>query len=79
MGVCHLPSGPLGSPRGIALQAADDERFAGRLDNFLGENAQLVDLHNAPRLCEEALDEAEVAAGDACDGGERFGVCEIAG
>ena len=61
------------------LQAADDERLASGLDDFLGDCAQVVDLHDAPGLSEQSLDEAEVAAGDAGDGRDGFGVGEVVG
>ena len=61
------------------LQAADDQRLAGGLDDFPGDRAQVVDLHDAPGLGEQSLDEAEVAAGDAGDGRDGFGVGEVVG
>ena len=61
------------------LQAADDKRLAGGFDDFLGDRAQVVDLHDALDLREQALHEAEVAAGDAGDGREGFGVGEVVG
>jgi hypothetical protein len=61
------------------LQNADDQRFTGRLDDFPGDRAQVVDLHDALDLSEQALNEAEVAAGDAGDGRDGFGVGEVIG
>jgi len=40
---------------------------------------EVVDGGDAVDLGEQSLDEPEVAAGDACDGGDRFGVFECAG
>jgi hypothetical protein len=53
------------------LQDADDQRLAGRLNDFPGDRGQAVDLHDPLDLGEEALDEAEVADGDAGDGERR--------
>jgi hypothetical protein len=61
------------------LQAADDERFTGGLDDFLGDRAQVVDQQDALDLSEQPLDEAEVSAGDAGDGRVGFGVGEVVG
>ena len=61
------------------LQAADDKRLAGGFDDFLCNGAQVVDLHDALDLSEQTLHEAEVAAGDAGDGREGFGVGEVIG
>ncbi len=61
------------------LQAADDQGLTGGFDDFPGDRAQVVDLHDALDLSEQTLDEAEVAAGDAGDGCERFGVGEVIG
>jgi hypothetical protein len=46
---------------------------------FFGDGAQAVDLQDAGDLGEEALDEPEVTAGDAVDGGDGFGVGEVVG
>lgn len=59
------------------LQAANDQRLTGGFDDFPGVHAQVVDLHDALDLGEQTLDEAEVAAGDAGDGCEPFGVGEV--
>jgi hypothetical protein len=40
---------------------------------------QLVDVEDAGDLDEDALDEAEVAVGDARDGGDGFAVGEVLG
>jgi len=61
------------------LQAADDKRLAGGLYDFPGDRAQVVDLHNAPDLGEQSLDESEVAAGDTGDGRDGLGVGEVVG
>lgn len=61
------------------LQAADDERLTGGFDDFPGDRAQVVDLQDALDLSGQPLDEAEVAAGDAGDGRDGFGVGEVIG
>ncbi len=61
------------------LQAADDQRLTGGFDDFPGDRAQVVDLHDALNLSEQTLNEAEVAARDAGDGRERFSVGEVIG
>jgi hypothetical protein len=48
-------------------------------DDFPGDRAQVVDLHDALDLSEQALNEAEVATGDAGDGRDGFGVGEVIG
>ena len=45
-------------------QDADDEGFAGGVDDFLGDGGHLVDLQDAFDLRGEAAGEAEVAVGD---------------
>ena len=61
------------------LQAADDQRLTGGFDDFPGDRAQAADLQDALDLSEQALDEAEVSAGDAGDGRDGFGVGEVVG
>jgi hypothetical protein len=63
----------------LAGSGAEEERFAGGFDDFGGEGVELVDVADALDLGEEALDEAEVAVGDAGDSGDRFGVGEVVG
>ncbi len=62
---------------GLRLEAvsddADDEGFAGGLDDFLGDGVALVDVQDALDLGDEAAGEAEVPAGDAVDGRDGFG------
>ncbi len=53
---------------------ADDEALAGGLHHLGGDRAELVDVQHALDMGEEALHEAEVAAGDAGDRGDRLGV-----
>ncbi len=59
------------------LEGTDDEVLARRLDDLLGDQPQFVDLQNALNLGEEALDQAEVTAGDARDRGYRLSVGEV--
>jgi hypothetical protein len=47
------------------------------LDGFPADDAQSVDLQHAGDLREEPLDEPEVPAGDAVDGGDGLGVGEV--
>ncbi|MET3923333.1 hypothetical protein ABIB26_004294 [Arthrobacter sp. UYEF20] len=63
----------------MARSGADEQGFAGRFDDFLGDAVELVDVADARDLGEEALDEPEVAVGDAGDGGDGFGVGEVVG
>ena len=58
---------------------ADDEAFARGFDDLARDRREVVDLEDAPDLGEEAVDEPEVAVGDPCDGGDRFGVGEVLG
>ncbi len=44
---------------------ADDEGFAGGVDDFVGDGVELVDVHDSVDLRHEAGGEPEVAAGDA--------------
>ena len=60
-------------------QDADDEGFAGGVDDFLGDGGHLVDLQDAFDLRGEAAGEAEVAAGDAGDRGQGLGGGEVVG
>jgi hypothetical protein len=48
----------------MALCVADDESAAGGLDDVVGEDGQIVDLHDAFDLDEQSVDEAEGAAGE---------------
>lgn len=63
----------------LAGPGAEEERFAGGFDDFGGDGVELVDVADAPDPDEEALDEAEIAVGDAGDGGDRFGGGEVIG
>jgi len=58
----------------VAVSGADDEDFAGGFDGVWGDGVEVVDGHDASDLVHEAFDEAEVAAGDADDGDDGFGV-----
>lgn len=61
----------------MALCVADDEGAAGGLHDVAGDDGQVVDLHDSFDLDEQAVDESEVAAGDAADGGDGLGVGEV--
>jgi len=67
--------------RFLAGSSAYEECFAGGVDDFGGDGSQVVDLSDAVDLGEQSVDEAEVAAGDAGDGGDRdgLGVIVVAG
>ena len=58
------------------LFGADDQGAAGGFDDFEGDCPESVDLHDAFDLGEKSVYEAEVAAGDASDGGDGLGVGE---
>ena len=62
-------AGCLGGP--LRCSVADEECVAGGFDDFWGDGLELVDVQDAFDLGEEAVDEAEVAAGDPGDGGDR--------
>ena len=64
---------------GGRLQRADDEILARRLHDLLGDDAQLVGLQDALDLGEEALDQPEVAAGDARHGRHRLASVKSSG
>ena len=66
-------------PRCGSLDGADDEGVAGGLDDFLGDGAELVDVHDPLGLRDEAAGQAEVAAGDPVDGGDGLGRGAVAG
>jgi hypothetical protein len=51
---------------------ADDEVLSGGFDDFFGDGGDLVDLQEALDLVDESGGEAEVAVGDAGDGGDGF-------
>jgi len=44
---------------------ADDEGAAGGLDDVAGDDGEVVDLHDAGDLGEQAVNEPEVSAGEA--------------
>ena len=56
-----------------ALCVADDEGAPGCLDHVAGDDGQVVDPHDALDLDEQAVNQAEVAAGDAPDRRRRPG------
>jgi hypothetical protein len=58
---------------------SDDESVTGGLDHFARDGRELVDLEDARDLGKEAVDEAEVAVGDASDGSDGFAVGEVVG
>lgn len=53
---------------------ADEEGFAGCVDDFWGEVIEVVEGLYAFYLGHESVDESEVAAGDSNDGGKGCGV-----
>lgn len=61
------------------LSGADDEVFTGGFDDFAGDGGETVDGQDPLDLREEATYEPEVAAGDARDSGDGFGVGEVLG
>ena len=62
----------------MALGGADHQQFPGCLYHLFGEGAQFVDRHDPSDLAEQALQQPKVAAGDANDGGDGFGIGEVA-
>ena len=60
-----------------ALGDADDERAAGGFDDIVRDDREAVDLEDAFDLHEEAVQEPEVAASDAGDGGDGLAVGEV--
>lgn len=58
---------------------ADDEDAGGGFDDVVGDGFELVDLEYSRDLWEEALEETEVAAGDALDRGDGLRVREVLG
>src|SRR5450756_614359 len=61
----------------VFLRLADHERAAGGGDDVVGDDAEPVDLHDAVDLGEQAVQEPEVAAGDAADSSNSLGVGEV--
>ena len=53
---------------------ADEEGFSGGVDELWGEGVEVVDGLNAFDLGDQAIEESEVAGGDAGDGGQGGGV-----
>ena len=62
--------------RSCGLRGSDDEGFASGFDDLAADGREAVDLEDAGDLGEQALDEAEVAACDASDRSDRFGIGE---
>jgi hypothetical protein len=62
----------------MGLFGADDQRAAGGFDDFQGDGPDSVDLHEAIGVGKEPVQKAEVAAGNASDGGDGWGIGEIA-
>lgn len=56
---------------------ADDEDAGCGFDDVVGDGVELVDLQYPVDLGEEPFEEAEVAAGDALDGGNGLRVGEV--
>lgn len=63
----------------MARSGADEQGFTRCFDDFLGDAVELVNVADARDLGEEALDEPEVAVGDAGNGGDGLGVREVVG
>ncbi len=61
----------------MALRVADDEGAAGGFDDVAGDDGEVVDLQDAFDLDEQAVNESEVAVGDAADRGDGLGVGEV--
>ena len=57
----------------------DDEDAGGGFYDVIGDRLEFVDLEDAADLGEEPLEEAEVPAGDAFDGGDGLGVGAVIG
>ena len=56
---------------------ADDEDAGGGFDDVVGDCVELVDFEDPVDLREEPFEKAEVAAGDAFDGGDCLCVGEV--
>lgn len=57
----------------------DHEDAGGGFDDVIGDGLEFVNLQDAIDLGEESFEEAEVAASDAFDRGDRLGVREALG
>ncbi len=57
----------------------DDERFACRLDDFPGDDREVVDVQDPLDLGYQPAGQAEVAVGDAGDRGDRLAGGEVGG
>ena len=62
---------------GRRLGSPNNETCPSRFHDLLGDRLQLVDLENALDLDEQAVEQAEVAAGDADDGRNGFLIRKI--
>jgi hypothetical protein len=58
---------------------ADDGDAGGGFDDVVGDGVEFVDSQDSCDLREESFEEAEVAAGDAFDGGDGLCVGEAVG
>jgi hypothetical protein len=58
---------------------ADDQDIAGGFDRVGSDGVKIVDGHDAGDLVHQAFDESEVAAGDADDRDDGFGVAGSVG
>lgn len=61
----------------MARSGTDEQGFTRCFDDFFGDAVELLHDADARDLGKEALDEAEVAVGDAGDGYDGFGVGEV--
>src|SRR5437870_12622532 len=55
----------------------NDETCTSRFHDLLGDRLQLVDLEDTAELRQQAMEQAEVAAGDADDGRDGLLICKI--
>ena len=62
--------------RSVSL-VADDEDAGRSLNDVVRDGVELVDLQYPVDLREKSLEKAEIAAGDALDGGNRLRVGEV--
>lgn len=60
-----------------ARSGTDEQGLAGGFDDLGRHCGEVVELLDPANLGEQPVDEAEVAAGDAGDGGDRDGLGEV--
>lgn len=64
---------------GAALRRTDHERAPGGFDHIVADDRKAVDLEDALDLDEQAVEQPEVAASDACNSRTCLGVGEVSG